>query len=342
MNILIIESCEKVMDRNAPSSIVHVKNSQIIADYLGADLISHVSQIPSVIDKQYDVIICAYASPYMKYNAYLDILVANNEAKMFWLINDHDVEDNILLRKWLLKYNRPYNMICNNPRSGYRHWILGKNINEKKLNDWIDEWHTVNLNALIFDEITFNATKDVQRSSDVVYYGTFRKHRIKDMLDYNSANLFVSSSRKNHLKYKAAGIKAKFIEKLQWYEKEIDLFEPFGLRLYDYRYSLYLEDEHTHSNYAFMANRFYECVMHNTLLFYDARCKLTIEKSGFNIDPFQIVKDGDELKEKIAMLADDEYKMLLDVQRSNYSTIIKEKADALEAIRNSIYEMSVA
>ena len=34
--------------------------------------------------------------------------------------------------------------------------------------------------------------------------------------------------------------------------------------------------------------------------------------------------------------------MLLDVQRSNYHKIIKEKASALEAIRNSIYEMSVA
>jgi hypothetical protein len=82
--------------------------------------------------------------------------------------------------------------------------------------------------------------------------------------------------------------------------------------------------------------------MNNTLLFYDARCKLTLEKSGFNIDPFQIVKNGDELNERVAMLADDEYEMLLDVQRSNYSKIIKEKADALEAIRNSIYEMSVA
>lgn len=342
MNILIIESCEKVIDREAPSSIVHVKNSQIIADYLGADLISHVSQIPNVIDKRYDVIICAYASPYMKYNAYLDILIANNEAKMFWLINDHDVEDNILLRKWLLLYNRPYNMICNNPRSGYRHWILGKNINDKKLNDWIDEWHTVNLNALIFDEAKFYATEDVIRTNDVVYYGTFRKHRIKDMLDYNGAGLFVSSSKKNHLKYQSAGINAKYIEKLQWYDKEPDLIEPFGLRLYDYRYSLYLEDEHTHSNYAFMANRFYECVMNNTLLFYDARCKLTIERSGFDIDSFQMVKNGDELKEKISILADDEYKILLNRQRSNYPKIMKEKSDALEAIRSSIYEMSAA
>lgn len=342
MKILIIESCEKVIDPKLPSSIVHVKNSEIIANYLGADLVTHQSQIPSVIGNRYDVIICAYASPYMKYNAYLDILDVNNDAKMFWLVNDHDIEDNILLRKWLIKYNKPYHMICNNPRSGYRHWILNKNMNNKKLNDWIDEWHTVNLNVMIFDDLLFYKTMETsERANDVVYYGTFRKHRVKDMLDYNNVNYYVSSSKKNHLKYQAAGIKAKFIEKLQWFDKEPDLIEPVGLRLRDYKYSLYLEDEHTHSNYAFMANRFYECVMNNTLLFYDARCKLVIEKSGYKIDSFQIVKNGDELNEKIAILAYDEYQTLLKVQQSNFDKIMFEKNKVLETIEQIINEKKI-
>lgn len=342
MKILVIESCEKLIDPKSPSSIVHVKNSEIIANYLGADLISHQSQISSVINNQYDAIICAYGSPYMKYNAYLDILDANNEAKMFWLVNDHDVEDNILLRKWLIKYNRPYHMICNNPRSGYRPWILNKNMNNKKLNDWIDEWYTVNLNVMVFDENLFKQTMETsQKSSDIVYYGTFRKHRIKDMLEYNNVDYFVSSSRKNHLKYQAAGIQAKFIEKLQWFDKEADLFEPYGLRLRDYKYSIYFEDEHTHTNYAFMANRFYECVMNNTLLFYDARCKLVIERSSYNIDPYQIVKNGEELAEKIAILAEDEYQTLLKVQQSNFNQIMLEKKQVLETIKNVMYEESL-
>jgi hypothetical protein len=342
VKILVIESCEKLIDPKSPSSIVHVKNSEIIANYLGADLISHQSQISSVINNQYDAIICAYGSPYMKYNAYLDILDANNEAKMFWLVNDHDVEDNILLRKWLIKYNRPYHMICNNPRSGYRPWILNKNMNNKKLNDWIDEWYTVNLNVMVFDENLFKQTMETsQKSSDIVYYGTFRKHRIKDMLEYNNVDYFVSSSRKNHLKYQAAGIQAKFIEKLQWFDKEADLFEPYGLRLRDYKYSIYFEDEHTHTNYAFMANRFYECVMNNTLLFYDARCKLVIERSGYNIDPYQIVKNGEELAEKIAILAEDEYQTLLKIQQSNFDQIMLEKKQVLETIKNVMYEESL-
>lgn len=337
MNILIIESCEKIIDPKSPSSIVHVKNSEIIANYLGADLVSHQSQIQSVMQKKYDAIICAYGSPYMKYNAYLEILDANNNAKMFWLVNDHDVEDNILLRKWVIKHNKPYHMICNNPRSGYRNWILNKKMNNRKLNDWIHEWHTVNLNAMIFDENLFYKTmKTSERSNVVVYYGTFRKHRIKDMMEYNNVGYIISSSRKNHLKYQNAGIQARFIEKLQWFDKEPDLFEPIGLRLRDYKYSIYFEDEHTHSNYAFMANRFYECVMNNTLLFYDARCKLVIEQSGYKIDLFQIVKNGEELLEKITILAEDEYQTLLKVQQSNFEQIMSEKNSALETIKKVV------
>ena len=329
MKILIIESCEKIIKPDQPTSIVHVKNSEIISNYLGADLISHQSQIKDVINNKYDAIICSYGSPYMKYNAYLEILDANNTAKMFWLVNDHDLEDNILLRKWLLKYNRKYNMICNNPRSGYRHWIMNKKMNGSTLTEWIDEWHTINLNAIIFDEGLFYKTINAEKTNDIIYYGTFRKHRIKDMLEYNNVNYFISTSKKNHIKYKDAGINAKFIEKLQWFDKEPDLIEPVGLRLRDYKYSIYFEDAHTHDNYAFMANRFYECVMNNTLLFYDARCKLVIERSGYNIDSFQIIKDGDELKEKISILAEDEYQALLKIQQSNFNKIVNEKNDAL-------------
>jgi hypothetical protein len=337
MKTLIIESCEKRMTKDAITSIVHVKNSMILRDYLGCDFVSHESEIEEALTKQYDNIICAYSSPYMKYNKYLEILNKNTDAKMFWLVNDHDVEDNILLRKWLIENNKPYDMICNNPREGYRGWILRKKMNGLTLNDWITNWYTVNLNTMIFDEELFYKSLDVEKEG-VIYYGTFRKHRIKDMMDYNNVNYVLSSSSKNHKKYSDAGITAKFIEKIMWTDKEPDLFEPVGLRLRDYKYSIYFEDEHTHSNYAFMANRFYECVMNNTLMFYDSRCSLVIERSGYNIDPFQIVKDGDELMQKMEMLDSDKesYEHYLNIQRSNCSIILAEKTTVLESIKNTL------
>lgn len=334
MKTLLIESCEKIIKDNS-SSIVHVRNSVLIKDYIGCDFVSHESQIDSVKNNKYDVIICAYGSPYMKYNKYLEILHNNPNAKMYWLVNDHDVEDNILLRKWLIKYNKPYHMICNNPREGYRGWILRKNMNGKKLNDWIDEWHTLNLNTIIFDENTYQQTKLFNEKKNILYYGTFRKFRVKDMALFNDADYYLSSSKKNHEKYKNAGIKANYIERIIWEEKEADMFEPVGLRLKDFLISMYLEDEHTHENYAFMANRFYEGVMNNTLLAYDAKCQLTLNKSGYAIHPKQIVCNGKELMNFYDELIknSDLYQEILNMQQSNVPKILQEKHDCLESIK---------
>ena len=339
MKCLIIESCEKRMTVDAITSIVHVKNSLILRDYLNCDFVSHESEIPKALEKKYDKIICVYSSPYMKYNKYLDILNNNPNAEMYWMVNDHDIEDSILLRKWLLLNHKQYHMICNNPREGYRGWILRKKLNGLTLNDWIQDWHTVNLNTLVFDEQMFFATLETVKE-DVIYYGTFRKHRIKDMMDYNNVNMVLSSSNKNHAKYKNVGIQARFIEKIMWTEKEADLFEPFGLRLKDYKYSIYFEDEHTHSNYAFMANRFYECVMNNVLMFYDSRCQLVIDKSGYAIDPFQIVKNGEELKQKMEILDSDKesYQHYIFIQQSNAEIIKSERKQVLETIKKILYK----
>jgi hypothetical protein len=310
----------------------------ILKEYLGCDFISHAEHIPSVVNNSYDAIICVYASPYMKYNAYLEILDNNPDAKIFWLMNDHDVEDNILLRNWTVKYSKQYDMICNNPRSGYRPWILRKKVNEKTLNDWINNWFTVNLNTLVFDENVYQQTLSNQAKDEILYYGTFRKNRIKDMLDYNHVSYRLSSNRRNHLKYQDAGIEAKFIEKLVWDGSKCDMFEPVGLRLKDFMLSIYFEDEHTHENYAFMANRFYECLMNNTLQAYDYRCQKTIDLSGYNIHPKQIIKNGDELLDLYAQLKQDKglYLELMQVQQSNVELVLKEKQQVLETIKNAL------
>lgn len=330
MNTLIIESCEKVIQSDAPSSIVHVRNSCILADSLNLDLVSHESQIENALLKKYDVIICAYASPYMRYDKYMSILDNNPDSKLFWLMNDHDVEDNILLRKWVLKNDKTYNMICNNPRSGYRGWILRKKLNGRTLNDYISEWHTINLSALIFDDRAVAKDK-----SGIVYYGTFRKYRVDDLTKYNDAGYFLSTSQKNHAKFLAAGITAQAIGRLSWVEKESDLFDFNGFHLDEYKYSLYIEDEHTHENYAFMANRFYECLMNDVIMFYDKNCVNTIVKSGFGVLPFQIVEDGSELKRKTDFLnaSHDKYIELLEYQSRNKSIAAQQKIDVLGEIR---------
>jgi hypothetical protein len=84
-----------------------------------------------------------------------------------------------------------------------------------------------------------------------------------------------------------------------------------------------------------MANRFYECVMNNVFMFYDSRCQLVIDRSGYAVDPFQIVKNGEELKLKMEMLNSDKqsYQHYLSIQQSNAEIIKSERKQVLETIK---------
>lgn len=330
MKVLIIESCEAKIERNYKrTSIVHVRNSVVMADYLDADLISVESEIESVLNRKYDVIICMYASGYMMYNKYVNILLNNTQARVFWLVNDHTVPDNIVLRKYVEKCGISYDMICNNARESYKQSHLNLMIRNKKLNEWIQNWYVVNLNCLVYDDSFVRKIDENlfdNSKADCIYYGTYRKDRIKDMIDYNSANYGISTSKKNVYKFKKDGVSSRFGDKLSWDKGRETLFT--------YKYSIYFEDEHTHTNYAFMANRFYECLMLDVLLFYDYRCNMVIEKSGYEIDNFMIVKNGDELNEKINYINSNEsfYTKLIERQRANCNIVKKEKECVLKSI----------
>jgi len=101
MNILIIEATSKrkpLAEDYSDTSIVHCRNSLILKKALGADLLDGEYFLPEVLKKQYDIIICCYASPYMPHVPYRQVLEKNPKARYIWLVNDHDIEDNQLLR----------------------------------------------------------------------------------------------------------------------------------------------------------------------------------------------------------------------------------------------------
>ena len=104
--------------------------------------------------------------------------IKNKNAKVFWLVNDHTIADNIVLRKWVEECGIGYDMICNNERKSYIQSLLRLVVNERYLNDWIENWHVVNLNTLIFDtSFVRKVETDLFRKGkeDCVYYGTFRE-----------------------------------------------------------------------------------------------------------------------------------------------------------------------
>lgn len=327
-NVLMIESCEKkTLEADfSNTSIVHVRNSLILKRELGYELVTHMSQIPFALQHKWDHIVCCYASPYMKYKAYMDIIDANPNAKLWFLVNDYDLEDNVLLRNMVKKYHKKYNVICNTERSGYRHWILGKNLEDKKLNDWIDEWHVVNLNSLIFN---YTKPQDINKHG-CIYFGTPRKHRYKDMAAFNGINdYYISSSVKNQVKYSNAGIKGNFIDKLDWTNGKETLKQ--------YKYSIYFEDIHTHDVYSGLANRFYECLMCDVIIFFDYKCQKTINNAsqrGYKINEFLVVKDSNEINQKMLEINSNKelYIKILNQQRQNIDMALVDKAICLNDI----------
>ena len=281
MNILIIEATSKrkpLAEDYSDTSIVHCRNSIILKNALGADLLDGEYALPEVLKKQYDVIVCCYASPYMPNIPYREVLKKNPNARYVWLVNDHDIEDNQLLRWGIVEMGLSYDMICNNPREGYRHWILNKKIKDGRLNQFIKQWLTVNLNSLIMRD---PVGVDLAAKDGVIYYGTYRKWRQESFEKYLKKGITLSASSKNWKKYQAIGCDCTYIPKLEWTKGNEDLRK--------YKYSIYIEDLHTHTNYAFLANRFYEALMADTVILFDSVCKNTIEKCGYDLSPNVII-----------------------------------------------------
>lgn len=297
---LIIESIGRPIERDfSKTSVVHARNSVILADIIGADIVTCERDMDVAEGKQYKNIICCYASPYMKYKKLIHILHNNPDARLWWFVNDHDLEDNIVLRNILKETNgeRTFGMICNNSRENYRGWILRKKVRDTEknqigiLNDFIDEWHTFNLNALIYNyTIPYNWEDKIHES---VYYGTMRKWRLDDLIEYQKTGMTLSATTRTQRKFTEKGVnQCLFVDKLSW-QREFE-----GLK--DYKFSLYVEDLHTHDHYAHMANRYYESLMCNVVTIFDRKCADNIAKSGFKISEDFIVSDAEEYKAVVA------------------------------------------
>jgi sporulation protein YlmC with PRC-barrel domain len=332
-NTLIIESTDKkkpLLSDYSDTSIVHCRNSLILQKALGADLIEGQYKLPEILKKKYDVIICCYASPYAPNIPYREILHKNPDARLIWLVNDHDLEDNQLLRYAIMDLGRTYDMICNNPRKGYRHWILGKKIKDGegnvvgKLNQYIINWLTTNLNSLIMDRSSIN---DYDGEKDgIIYYGTFRKWRADHFAHHLQEGVTCSSSKKHWKKFDAIDCKCSMINKLSWAKGEEDLRK--------YKYSLYIEDIHTHENFAFLANRYYEALMCGVVVLFDHHCKNTIEKSKYIIPDEFVIPEDSNIAEYSSTL---DYKKMLEIQNQNINTTFKDKENCIQSIKDFTY-----
>ncbi len=279
----IITSTNRKGSCESTSVMVHCRNALTLSRALGWDLIEGEEDAHK-LDNKYDNIICNYASFYMPWKAYFErIMDTQRDARLWWMVNDHDVEDNVLLRNILKATGckRTYGVISNNSREGFRQWILRKWIDKgvRRLNDCIDEWHTINLNALTFEDRTMdryapNSFDLLPLSYPTIYWGSWRKWRLPYYQRYAHPEIFFSTSAKNRKKLEANGCgDYTFIDKLQW-GRDGTLARS--------NVTVYLEDPHTHDNYAFPANRFYEAISYDVNVYIDKHCRKNAERFGYD------------------------------------------------------------
>jgi len=316
--ILIIDSLEN-MD-NADSKLsVHTRNALLLSKYLNCDVVGSKEydfHVRKIINNRYDIIIFNYGSGYMEFKFIMDFCLKNKDTKYFLIQNEYNSK-NPVLEKLAYRHNIKYKVISNyfsTNDTALFHYYYGKHF---------DEYTVLNLNAIIYegkiedDRVSgfFSAYKK-ENKIPIIYYGMFRTDRVKYFLKYFDEDFHVSVSPKRIRYYIDAGVTAKFIPPLKWAGNEN--------RLFDVRSSLYIEDEFTHTNYNFLANRFYEGLMYNVPLFFDKSCMNTIEKSGYPIDDYFIVDNKKELMKKVNELNNYSYPQKMhDKARSERAEVLK-------------------
>lgn len=268
MKYLIIDSHKGSLKE--PQNL-HWLNAKKIKDFLiqsghEADLIWSYPTVNDNIKGGYDRIIFNHASHY----SYVDYawLKASPEARIFYITNEYNLGEPRAL--WMgVKEGRRYEVIANH----------GGSIS-KIVEKYLDSWHFVNLNCLVF------APKETTNPKEgCVYYGSFRKNREPSFRKYLQGKVTVSTHQKNREKFNAIGVSGPFIDRINWSKEGLSSFYS----------SLYIEDEINHNNYNCLANRFYEALNYSVLTLFDIECQNTISMSGYDIPPYCMVSNEQEL-----------------------------------------------
>lgn len=322
-NILIIDSTKGMNEKN---SSLHVRNSYILKNYLDADLIGSEPKYIDSLTKSYNRILFVSSSGYTEVSYFVDWILNNhnNNVSYYYICNDYNVGEPVLL--WILssKNGIKYNVIANHKGEENKK-LRGVNLKER-----IENWDIVNLNSLIYDHNIKEHKNSISsffntdfKKTDIIYFGAFRKGRVKYFKKYIDNNFPLSTSKKNYQKYNENGIHGFWNKRLNWYGSINTL--------HNYKSSLYIEDEATHEWYSCLANRYYEALSYNIPSFFDLSCMNTIRKSGYPIDHFFIVNSKEELWNKIRMLDNYDYDLSEEKEMAR-----QEKEETLKKIKEII------
>jgi len=308
VKIAIIECYNEKKTSSLENKIdAHYRNSKRLSFLLDADLLCCDQDLIFAMKyRSYDIFILAYASHYAPFDNINKLLNLNKKALKIIISNE---------------YNNPL-MI----RGFYPFYLIKNYVTTINNNNIIDQFF-LNLNVLIYSN-NKDKTINCKKKYDCLYFGTYRVNRKQYFKKYLQKNVYLSTSKKNMKKFINIKCDPIFINKLSW-RKNIETLKLF-------RYSIYIEDDFTHDNYNCLANRFYECVMCNVVLFFDISCAETLKKSKLIIDDFFIVNSHKQLMHKIK---NNNYDNLYNRQKHFIDFCDKEKKTEERKIKNIVDDL---
>lgn len=255
----------------------HSRNAIEISKRLNIDLVSCVEDLENLNRADYDKFCFIGTAFYEKREDIRIWIRKGNIAKVFFINNEYNTQIQSGIQKFVKDNNS----------------CLISNVIEKsnKVKHY-DEFVHLNINTLLFDLLN----RPIYKKYDLIYYGTYRANRNQYLQKYFiNSDFYLSSSSKNIRKFSAlARLSPIFCDKINWEQGK----ETLNL----FKYSLYIEDEYTHSNFNFLSNRFYECLKCNVVQFFDISCRNTLEESGYPILEKYFVSSHAELKNKVESL----------------------------------------
>lgn len=286
MNILIIDSHKG--NHSTPQNL-HWVNASKIQTHLSSvghtvDLIWSYPNVNDNIKTGYDVIIFNHASRYSYISD--EWLRKNINAKLIYTLNDYNLGEPVLLWSWVKERGLKYDVIANHQADA-----------SKVVTKYVNNWHVVNMNSLIIEDtsqVKDHSFFDYEKSQ-CIYYGTFRRDRIKYFQKYLTGNIVVSTHPKNRSKFTDIGVTGPFCDRIDWND----------IGLGNYKTLLYIEDETTHTDYSCLANRFYEAFNYDVFPLFDNNCLNTIKLSGYTIPTYALVDNAREVEYITTHLPDD-------------------------------------
>jgi DNA-binding PadR family transcriptional regulator len=263
---------------NCKFTAVNMRNMLLLQKELAADFYYSTAQLINN-KKQYDVFIFGFASVNGEIEKQYEFIKNSPDAKIFRLVGEYEQSGHPTLYYVLTRLNKKHFIITNVDEEfkSYKKYKIGQKF--------------LNINLLVSRQSNELTTKKY----DCIYYGRWRENRSGYFKKYIQNKIYLSTSIKNMKKFKHEGCTPKYLNTISWEERKETLN--------NFRYSLYIEDEYTHTVFNNLANRWYEAGICNNVVFFDINCWNTIKKSEIGCFENQIkdyiVSDYDSLKKKI-------------------------------------------